>query len=147
MTSLEQLMQESAELIGAAHLAPDDDGTYLLQFDDRFDLAVRPLDNVTALLQSVIGHEPDTAWAADEYLRKVLTRSVIHFRQAAESVCLDPEDGRLLLQRRLPVAMLMLHEFQQALEQFVNRADEWSRFLTDDERATLPPPSMHLLMP
>ena len=146
--NLEPIMQSVAEALRVDHLTPDETGRYVVRFDNKFDLHVRPLERSSLLFEAGFGPAPSTDSGSGGYWERVLTRSLLHCREGVrEVVSLDPKTAELRLHRIEGADGLTPAGFLIVLEEFVNAVEGWFDFLTDSHTSHAPPLLMRPLMP
>lgn len=146
--NLEAIMHDLAATIDVEHLTPDALGEYVLCFDDKIDVKISLLDNSTVLLIVAVTQVPSEHSAAQLLYERVLSRSLLHYRQGAkEVIAVNPDLGELQLQRTEDLGDLSRGNLQNVLENFVNAAENWVEYLNEAERSFVPSVHSHVLMP
>lgn len=145
--SLEPLMSEVAAALQVEYLTADEDNQYTLQFDEQIEVQISMLDHGTVLLKAVVGQEPKYDLDAQQYLERVLFRSLLHLRSSNDVISLDAETDELHLYRSEPLHGLTGITLQEILEQFTNHAEDWTRFLDESARHSNSPGPLHVMMP
>lgn len=143
----EHLMQECQQKLGIEHLTPNDDGEYVVEFDGWLEVRLRPLDHAAVLMQSVVGQEPNDDFEARRFLESVLRCGLIHYQQFPEVASIKPETGEVHLYRIVDLDSLTPWSWLETLEEFVNRAEQWTQHLTELQSHQTMPLPMTMLMP
>ena len=115
--------------VGLPGLAPGDTGVCHVQIDEMQVSFREDPESAAILTRAEVGEPPPEGEAM---LHRVLLQSMF----ADESLggtffSVDPETGRIYLNRVDPTATLDLDSFCRMLEKFVNALEEWRKALAD----------------
>ncbi len=114
----------SAHGIDASSVLPD--GRIALQFDSRWRVQVRPLNDGRLLLSAALLDVSRLSTAQlDELLLPLASYSLGVIRDHASALALDVASGRLMLQQQVS-AEVNLAQFESAVGDFVNLLSFWS---------------------
>ena len=144
---LDQVVRHLGERLGLDDFVADEDGSYRLQFDDHINVVVSLQGRSIAVFESVLGMVPDDELQAEQLLKKVLTRSLFHYRTCVDVVCYDQDSEKLVLHKSLDLDDISVSEFHDEVESYLNVLEAWKKTLNDSYSTSLPAMPMQFVMP
>ncbi len=124
-----ELISGLASEVGIAGLVPDEDGIVSLDIDGMIVVISEVGDGEALVLRGDAGYPPPEGI---DILRKTLLEG--NFALSATSgelFAADPENGRIVLTAREPLATLTIPAFVKRLEVFLSTLESWRRIIAD----------------
>ncbi len=145
---IKDLMQAMAQRQGWGEQQPEEDGSFRLVFDDELEIRCFQVGN-RLYLQSELGWQPPAdSREARESLAGMLRVSFARTLQQDQSLCLNPQSGRLELYRVVPVELADAFFFEEALEDFANDLEFWQGQTSKNAQTrTMRMPPMNMMFP
>ena len=108
-------------------LEPNEEGVYELTFDDGLDIEILSFHN-NLLLRSSVGDFPEDTGQQEDFLRRLLNRSLPRLKDQYASLSIDEQQQRVWVYHSRPLNSLDIHRFCELVEQFVNAVAWWAEF-------------------
>lgn len=126
---LNELMKAFGDKVGIAGLEPNDQGEYLLSFDDmsvgfKEDIATKSL-----IIASSFAEKPEEG--SDRLAEILLGANHLFVATAGNTIAFDPNEKNYVLQRREPLAMLDADSFMAIAESFVNSLEQYKNLVNE----------------
>lgn len=131
---------------GLARSKPDQEGRYFFVFDGELELNLLQTGD-QIIVQGEIKALPEDEHLAAGLLANSLQKNLRRLRDKEEVLSIDPQDGTLMMFRRLSARRLDITDLERALGEFANAMEFWNRTMSDSPQVNAPPPPMHMLFP
>lgn len=128
MAKITDFVAELAASLQMDELAPDEEGVYAIVFDGNLEIEIVPMGQTRFLLRFRLPAVPQDDAERESLFRSCLQRRLTQLHAAPAAVTWDPASGRLWLYRVGDAASLDARSGLELLEDFVNLADQWSKF-------------------
>ncbi|MEM8985350.1 MAG: CesT family type III secretion system chaperone [Pseudomonadota bacterium] len=123
---MKRLLEEWVTLSGLADIYANDNGSYTLLFDSRYEVRLCEALRVIRF-EADLGDLPGDRTVASAVLDELLPLLLAGSQDAAETLAIDDETGRLVLFNCLQANRVSAQVFANALSQFVNGQEFWMR--------------------
>jgi len=142
---LDSLIARFAELRGLPVPRLDQHGRYHFVLDGQLEIGLFQNGN-WVFLEGKLDPIPESRAEVGRVLAHSLRRHLGRLRNHLEVLCVDPDEGCLVLYRQLSAQGLRIDELESAMGELANGLAFWLQ-ASGDSRRPAPPPPMQMLFP